>query len=91
MSVYLILLTGREYLFCWHLIVHIMGKRTFKETRPHIGTGHADADQLGTDFFRFRWMSDPILSVPNETESAMGLKSLSRQLTKVIKNIWQLK
>ena len=53
--------------------------------------GHTDADQLGTDFFRFRWMSDPILSVPNETESATGLKSLSRQLTKVIKNIWQLK
>ena len=23
-------------------------------------SGHADADQLGTDFFRFRWMSDPI-------------------------------
>ena len=54
-------------------------------------SGHTDADQLGTDFFRFRWRSDPILSVPNETESATGLKSLSGQLTKVIKNIWQLK
>ena len=30
MSVYLIRLTGLwEFLFCWHLIVHIMGKRTF--------------------------------------------------------------
>ena len=54
-------------------------------------SGHTDADQLGTDFFRFRWRSDPILSAPNETESATGLKSLSGQLTKVIKNIWQLK
>ena len=54
-------------------------------------SGHTDTDQLGTDFFRFRWRSDPILSVPNETESATGLKSLSRQLIKVIKNIWQLK
>ena len=54
-------------------------------------SGHTDADQLGTDFFRFRWRSDPILSVPNERESATGLKFLSGQLTKVIKNIWQLK
>ena len=54
-------------------------------------SGHTDADQLGTDFFRFRRRSDPILSAPNEKESATGLKSLSGQLTKVIKNIWQLK
>ena len=33
----------------------------------------------------------PILSVPNETESATDLNSLSGQLIKVIKNIWQLK
>ena len=44
-------------------------------------SGHTDADQLGTDFFRFRWRSDPILSAPNERESATGLKSLSGQLT----------
>ena len=54
-------------------------------------SGHPDADQLGTDFFRFHWMSDPILSVPNEMESAMGLNSLSGQLTNVIKNNRQLK
>ena len=54
-------------------------------------SGHTDADQLGTDFFRLCWRSDPILSVPNETEAATGLNSLSGQLTKVIKNIWQLK
>ena len=63
----------------------------FRERVQISASGDTDADQLGTDFFRFRWMSDPILSVPNETESATGLKSLSRQLTKVIKNIWQLK
>ena len=33
-------------------------------------SGHADADQSGADFFRFRFQSVPILSVPIETESA---------------------
>ena len=38
-------------------------------------------NKLGTDFFRFHRRSDPILSVPNEMESATGLNSLSGQLT----------
>ena len=29
-------------------------------------SGHTDDDQLGTGFFWFHWMSDLILSVPNE-------------------------
>ena len=66
-------------------------KGSVRERVQISASGHTDADQLGTDFFRFRWRSDPILSAPNETESATGLKSLSGQLTKVIKNIWQLK
>ena len=54
---------------------------TIRERVQISASGLTDADQLGTDFFRIRWMS----------ESATGLKSLSGQLIKVIKKIWQLK
>ena len=74
------------------MLRHSDKKPAFLRERVQISvSGHTHADQLGTDFFRFRWRSDPILSAPIETESATGLKSLSGQLTKVIKNIWQLK
>ena len=65
---------------------HIINKdsgsneESFRERVQISASGHTDADQMGND-----WMSDPILSVPNETESAMGLNSLSGQLTKVVK------
>ena len=57
-----------------------------KERVQISASGHADADQSGADFFRFRFQSVPILSVPNETESATGQNSSSGQLTEVIKS-----
>ena len=42
----------------------------FRERVQISASGHADADQSGADFFRFRFQSVPILSVPIETESA---------------------
>ena len=47
--------------------------RSVKRIRERVqisASGHADADQSGADFFRFRFQSVPILSVPIETESA---------------------
>ena len=64
-----------------HVIKHVpkillrfeQGK-DFRECIQISASGHTNADQLlGTDFFRFHWMLDLILSVLNELESAIGL------------------
>ena len=57
--------------------------------REHVqiaALGHANADQLGANFFQFHFQSVPILSVPNETELATGQNSSLGQLTEVIKS-----
>ena len=70
----------------WHSCFTIVDRSLIRERVQISASGHADADQSGANFFRFCFQSVPILSVPNETESATGQNSLSGQFTEVIKS-----
>ena len=52
-------------------IIVFIDDLTLRERVQISASGHADADQLGADFFRFHFQLVPILSVPIETESAL--------------------
>jgi len=65
----------------WHPCFTILDRSLIRERVQISASGHAGADQSGANFFRFCFQSVPILSVPNETESATGQNSLSGQLT----------
>ena len=72
---------------CWHSCFTILDVRSLiRECVQISASGHADAGQSGTNFFRFCFQSVPILSGLNETESETGQNSLSGQLTEVTKS-----
>ena len=79
------------FLFLKHAIV------IFKGTRPNIGIGSRRCRSVGCRFFPIPFSKNfdplpipfhlvPIISVPNEMESATGQNSSSGQLTEVIKS-----
>ena len=62
------------------------GSTVFREHVQISALGYTNADQLGADFFQFRFESVHVISVLNETELARGQTSSLRQFTKVIKS-----
>ena len=51
------------------------GSTVFREHVQISALGYTNADQLGADFFQFRFESVHVISVLNETESATGQTS----------------